>query len=83
MHAAAPGPPLPHPNCAPYGTLTPFLHWAVVVQVFKLPYVQRHLDRFKAEEQRRNLKQSTSISRRKQLLDAGALTAAGAGAEVG
>ncbi|KAG2448901.1 hypothetical protein HYH02_006249 [Chlamydomonas schloesseri] len=39
-------------------------------EVFKLPYVQKHLDRFKGEEQRRNLKQSTSMSRRKQLLDA-------------
>lgn len=38
--------------------------------MFKLQFVQKHLDRFKGEEQRRNLKQSTSISRRKQLLDA-------------
>ncbi|GFR44592.1 hypothetical protein Agub_g5870 [Astrephomene gubernaculifera] len=39
-------------------------------EVFKLPYVQRHLDRFKSEEQRRNLKQSVSMSRRRQLLEA-------------
>ncbi|KAG2432825.1 hypothetical protein HXX76_008559 [Chlamydomonas incerta] len=39
-------------------------------EVFKLQFVQKHLDRFKGEEQRRNLKQSTSMSRRKQLLDA-------------
>ncbi|GLC74270.1 hypothetical protein PLESTF_001483200 [Pleodorina starrii] len=39
-------------------------------EVFKVPYVQRHLDRFKAEEQRRNMKQSVSLTRRKQLLGA-------------
>ncbi|EFJ46297.1 NimA-related protein kinase 5 [Volvox carteri f. nagariensis] len=39
-------------------------------EVFKMPYVQRHLGRFKAEEQQRNMKQSISLTRRKQLLDA-------------
>ncbi|GIL79309.1 hypothetical protein Vretimale_16509 [Volvox reticuliferus] len=39
-------------------------------EVFKMPYMQRHLDRFKAEEQRRNMKQSISLIRRKQLLGA-------------
>ncbi|KAG2485570.1 hypothetical protein HYH03_015734 [Edaphochlamys debaryana] len=38
-------------------------------EVFKFPYVQRHLDRFKGEEQRRNLKQATSLVRRSKLLD--------------
>ncbi|PNH02758.1 Serine/threonine-protein kinase Nek4 [Tetrabaena socialis] len=38
-------------------------------EVFKFPYVVQSLARFKAREQRRNLKQSTSISRRKQLLE--------------
>ncbi|GIL57802.1 hypothetical protein Vafri_13045 [Volvox africanus] len=45
-------------------------------EVFKMPYMQRHLDRFKAEEQRRNMKQSISLIRRKQLL--GAAPCAGA-----
>ncbi|KXZ47617.1 hypothetical protein GPECTOR_34g776 [Gonium pectorale] len=39
-------------------------------EVFKLSYVQQHLERFKAEEHRRSLKPSTSLARRKQLLDA-------------
>ncbi len=42
---------------------------ALLVQVLKLPYVQQNLDRFKADEQRRNFKQSTSMARRKQLLE--------------
>lgn len=38
------------------------------MQVFQIPYVQQHLQRYKQEEGRRYIKQST-MARRKLMLD--------------